>query len=56
MHFLLISGSPVKGIAITPLNNEGSGERHQTVPSYTMRPKGAEVKMGFSMFLAFQAS
>ena len=45
MHFLLISGSPVKGIAITPLNNEGSGERHQTVPSYNMRPKGEDVKV-----------
>ena len=53
MHFLLISGSPVKGIAITPLSNEGSGERHQTVPNYTMRPKGAEVKVG--VFLTFQA-
>jgi hypothetical protein len=44
MHFLLISGSPVKGIAITPLRNEGSGERHQTVPNYNMRPKEGSVK------------
>jgi hypothetical protein len=56
MHFLLISGSPVKGIAFTPLRNEGSGERHQTVPSYTMRLKGAEVKMGFPTFGAFSTS
>ena len=52
MHFLLISGSPVKGIAFTPLSNEGSGERHQTVPSYTMRLKGGDVKMGFPTFQA----
>ena len=44
MHFLLISGSPVKGIAITPLRNEGSRERLKTVPSYTMRPKEESVK------------
>jgi hypothetical protein len=34
----------VKGIAITPLRNEGSGERHQTVLNYTMRLKGGSVK------------
>jgi hypothetical protein len=53
MHFLLISGSPVKGIAITPLRNEGSRERHQTVPNYTMRLAREDVKVRFPIVPAF---